>query len=1385
MVTRRVSLVYLVLLFISALVVPAPHITIPQITIPEIRILPFTQISIPKITIPSTDLPSIGNLPRVFALAAITVGPPVSGFAGQTIPVTSAFGSFGALGSSGSCQLSSNPVGLFAVGPPPPCSISAAGTLTGSFIVSTFAPGGVYSVGALDQRPGNTGTSASDSFTVRPLATLSPKSGFPPITGVPSVAATTVMVSGFGFSPGDTGCTITSGDPSLIINPPDVTCALDSTTGRVTGTFKVGSSSIFVGFAVPVIVTGTPGGDQPLAAGIPAFTVLPRIALSPTSGAAAAVISYAGSGFTATAGGPAFGCTGGGAGSIFGTPVINPSVCNQDGFGNVFGTFTVGAVSPGSYIVTFRDFSGAPWASTKFSKTGGACATCLITLTPFQGPIGTVVQVGGSGFSAADTMVSISNGAGLFAPDPFTCPIAPAASGIIAPGCTFMVATVAGLAPPGFTVTATGDVAADIAIAQFLILATFTLTPNNGGTNLTAAGGTTVALSGNGYLSVGLACAGEFVNPAPLRTANSCNISAAGVLTGSFLVNNAAVAGVHTYGLTSTADVPQSTISALFTVTVGTLFFTPGSGSGDNTIIFSASGFSTGDTICTLTQTSGAKGNTIASFLCTVAAGVATGSFVVKRAGNGAEVKGLRLAGDTGDALVGFAFTVVPQIDHTLTPNPARLGATVGITGSNFGTMGNCFIMGTAVTGSPVGPIAGCVAADFTLTAVAMFTVLVTFLGSSSLITVTDTTPVSAAATLNIVPRVVTLTPSFGPTGTVVAVGGSGFAVGDAGACTYAPGSSVPLISASTCSIDLAGTVTGSFTVDPAATAGVKTVQVNGATGDFGTAPFTVTAKLGLFPTIGRPGTNVLVTGSGFNAGDTGPCTLSSAPPGLISAGPTCNIGGGSMSGSFVVAGVASGTYTVTVTGITGDFGSATFTVPPAPTLVLGPISGPAGTGVVASGANWVGATCLLTSNPSNLFASQSCTIAGGVLAGSFTVANGANIGTTYTVTAQSNAAESATATFTVSVGTLQTLTLTPNSGPVGTAVTGTAPGFTTDTICTLSSAPTGLFSSSTCSISAGNAVVGFVVSATASAPPSTIPIGGTKTMAGPIHLLSPGTYTVLATGDKGHAASATFTVTATTGFSISVNPSALTLYPGQSAVVSIGVHSLGSFNLPVTLAATGFPTGVAGAFTTNPVVPPAGGSTSTVLIVTVANNAPASTTIVSIMGTSGSLTASGSLALVINSGAATTTATTGVGTLVLSPSSGPTLTVVTVIGSSLAGSSCTLSSSPVGLATSYACSLSGGTLTGSFTVSAGAPVGGYVVTAVTNLGATASALFSVTAPVTPTVTVTGTSTPGGLPFPTPPVPIPGFPWESIIAGLAIAMLTLSMLRRRRERKRS
>jgi hypothetical protein len=134
----------------------------------------------------------------------------------------------------------------------------------------------------------------------------------------------------------------------------------------------------------------------------------------------------------------------------------------------------------------------------------------------------------------------------------------------------------------------------------------------------------------------------------------------------------------------------------------------------------------------------------------------------------------------------------------------------------------------------------------------------------------------------------------------------------------------------------------------------------------------------------------------------------------------------------------------------------------------------------------------------------------------------------------------------------------------------------------------------------------------------------------------STGTFTfriVGASGALSHTADLQIEITAATAdFTVSANPSSLSLGPGGSGPSTIEVNSLGIFSAPVTLTSSGAPSGLNLAFGTNPVTPPAGGMASSVLIVSVAGAAAGSYPI-TVTGTSDATTRHATLTVQVTSG--------------------------------------------------------------------------------------------------------------------------------------------------------
>ena len=121
----------------------------------------------------------------------------------------------------------------------------------------------------------------------------------------------------------------------------------------------------------------------------------------------------------------------------------------------------------------------------------------------------------------------------------------------------------------------------------------------------------------------------------------------------------------------------------------------------------------------------------------------------------------------------------------------------------------------------------------------------------------------------------------------------------------------------------------------------------------------------------------------------------------------------------------------------------------------------------------------------------------------------------------------------------------------------------------------------------------------------------------------STGVFTLRVTGASGaltHTVDIPVTITAAgpADFTITADPSSMSLAPGTSGTSTITIQSVGTFSAPVTLAGAG-PAGLTLSFGTNPVTPPAGGIAQSVFTITVAGAAAGSHS-VTVTGTSGAL---------------------------------------------------------------------------------------------------------------------------------------------------------------------
>jgi hypothetical protein len=114
-----------------------------------------------------------------------------------------------------------------------------------------------------------------------------------------------------------------------------------------------------------------------------------------------------------------------------------------------------------------------------------------------------------------------------------------------------------------------------------------------------------------------------------------------------------------------------------------------------------------------------------------------------------------------------------------------------------------------------------------------------------------------------------------------------------------------------------------------------------------------------------------------------------------------------------------------------------------------------------------------------------------------------------------------------------------------------------------------------------------------------------------------------------GTASYAVFAVSPKPGFSIAISPSSQTVSPGGKTTYTVSVIRTNGFRGPVNLAVSKLPSGAAGSFSVNPVD---SSQSTSVLTVTTGSSTPTGTNRFSIQATSGNLSDSATVKLIVKS---------------------------------------------------------------------------------------------------------------------------------------------------------
>lgn len=105
---------------------------------------------------------------------------------------------------------------------------------------------------------------------------------------------------------------------------------------------------------------------------------------------------------------------------------------------------------------------------------------------------------------------------------------------------------------------------------------------------------------------------------------------------------------------------------------------------------------------------------------------------------------------------------------------------------------------------------------------------------------------------------------------------------------------------------------------------------------------------------------------------------------------------------------------------------------------------------------------------------------------------------------------------------------------------------------------------------------------------------------------------------------------TTTADFGVAVSPGSISVVQGEAAASTVTISSIGTFSSPVILRGVGAPVGLNIGFRTATVTPASGASTSSVLSVAVTSSTAPGTYLITIVGTSGSMSRTAVLTIVV-----------------------------------------------------------------------------------------------------------------------------------------------------------
>jgi hypothetical protein len=719
-------------------------------------------------------------------------------------------------------------------------------------------------------------------------------------TGAVVVTTTAGASNGVTFTvtPNVTGLSVASGPvgTSVTITGTGFTASQGTSTAAFNGASCTVSSWSATSITCPVPAAGTTGNVVVTVGGNAsngsAFTVTPYIlTVSPTSGITGSHVAISGTTFGASQGSSTVTFNGVAATcSTWSASSLSCTVPNTATTGNVVVTVASNASNAIAFAVT--------------------ALPIITSVTPNAGVVGTSVAIAGGNFGATQGTSTVTFGTttatcGSWSQTSLTCTVPSVGTGSASVVVTTSVGASNGVT---FAVTAPGPVITSLTpnagqVASSVTIAGSNFGSSQGSSSVTFNGVTTVC----GTWSA---------------TSLVCTVPSTG--TGSVVVTTSAgSSNGPTFTVTPppapsiTGLSPTSGLVGISVTISGTNF---GSAQGSSTVTF----YNGKAAICSIWSAT--------SLTCAVPSGATTGAVTVTTS-----------TGTSNSVVFTVTAATYPSID-TLSPNAGLVGASVTITGTNFGaTQGGSTITFNStdvvsVTSWSATSIVCIVPSGASTGAV----IVTTGVGASNSVTFTVTT--------TSYPIITSLTPIAGIVGTSVTIAGSNFGSSQ-GMSTVAfngtTATSCPTWSAtSVVCVVPSGATTGSVVLT------TGTGASNGVTYTVQTPPPPAPTITSVAPNAGVIGTTFTVAGSNFGS------TQSTSVVTLNGTTVSCSSWGATSLTCTIPNGATSGNVVVTVASTPSNGVSLAVSPPPgSPTISsVSPTAGLTGVTVTIKGANF-GAT--------------------------------------------------------------------------------------------------------------------------------------------------------------------------------------------------------------------------------------------------------------------------------------------------------------------------------------------------------------------------------------------------------------------------------------------